>query len=163
MTLPATYGMVGPAGVISFTGKVKKKLKRTRLKECLKKSFRSCPKWAVSQEGVRVECLAYLREGDRRQFLSCIRASCKSNPIRSSIPHHEWKFSSLQLQKSVPPEVSKGEKDFCKRLIRKFFKIIDTSYIERQDSMSCGRIAKHSREKGAGEVLRVDGSQLLIE
>jgi hypothetical protein len=65
--------------------------------------------------------------------------------------------------KSPFAKVSKGEKDFCKRLIRKFFKIIDTSFIERQDSMSCGRIAEHSREKGAGEVLRVDGSQLLIE
>jgi len=40
----------------------------------------------------------------------------KTTPIRGSIPHHERKFNTLQLQKPVRPEVSKGEKDFCRRL-----------------------------------------------
>jgi len=43
-------------------------------------------------------------------------ASCKTTPIRGSIPHHERKFNMLQLQEPVRPEVSKGEKDSYKRL-----------------------------------------------
>jgi hypothetical protein len=50
--------------------------------------------------------------------LSTYRVSCKTTSVHGSIPHQEREFNMLLLQKSVRPEVSKGEKDFCKRLHR---------------------------------------------
>jgi len=46
------------------------------------------------------------------------RASCKTAPIRGSIPRHKRKFNMLQPKKRVHAEVSKGEKDACKRLLQ---------------------------------------------
>jgi hypothetical protein len=54
--------------------------------------------------------------GENEEDVASNRTSCKTTRIRGSIPRHERKFNTLQLQKSVRPEVSKGEKDFCKRL-----------------------------------------------
>jgi hypothetical protein len=48
--------------------------------------------------------------------ISKLLSLLKNTPVRGSIPHHERKFNMLPKRKSVRPEVSKGGKDFCKRL-----------------------------------------------